>query len=436
MKQTILVFLAICLSFAQAQEPGFENLENEGEDSAVQIPAVTDKEQELIQHLKRVATWEANSFRSTYTDDRAIVFQRFSNPFISKRIQEDRDSTENNGYLHFVRNNLQSDVVYRGFSLDGEKSYLLSHKAQELQTDVTQVQFKDSMLTGFVYLSSNFPLMYAKIREAYKEDAVWMKYRQVDGKVQTVFELPKGEVLAYLFLCKVEDKREVVVVLKKSLDQEFPVWEQKALETTFYKYFVYDNQEEILTTNEVQNFNITIRDLGNDLWTLRNAAHRTYRTGRENWFNTEYGKYIDYSKKWRDHDHYRYKNALATEVKKIEEKLNADHTSKHAALIFGQNRVQDAHRGAIRQMSYCYGKVSSTGWQDTISDHDPGTSVLEPFTTGKQSLNTLRSALTEESRILLERYTEHVNEEGLVTLGFMNYDEVTAFEPYSLDEAN
>ena len=425
-----LLILASTIVCLHAQDPDISDLAESGSTEA-STASLSDSEVKLQDSLKKLKEIRLNSFVKPVSNQGSLVFVRLSNQFIKQQLAEEKKERGQHGFIKYLKDNFEAEHEINGFSPEGDEVYTLGFNARSTKDKPSLMQ---SMLSGFLFQNGSFPLLYGKIKEGYENDVVSLRYRSVDGTVkgekQALFELPKGQITGYVLTVKVGDQRKPIVVHKNAMNLRVDKWIKKAIETSFFKYFVYDHQTKILSTSEIENFHIKINNIRSEVWKLRNATNRTYRTGRENLFQQEDGKYIDYDKQWKDADDYRYKESLSREFGRLETDLNSDRTSKHAALIFGRNKVQASFRETVRQMGYAKGRFDSRGWQEMKHDLNASTGVLAPFVTVRDQLLSLSGILGKEKTFHTEMLKQHVKREGLVTIGYLDFNETTAFDEY------
>ncbi|MBT3783707.1 hypothetical protein HOF92_01950 [bacterium] len=412
-------FLMGLLISTLVSEPGMEGIEVEG-DGAAHDTFTIQEDENLQKRLQNLAKQRGSSFSKPESRADSLVFVRLSNQFIKRQLSRER-AGETKGYIQSIKDHAYSKERIAAYSTDGKTKYSISWGSWEN----SQGSLDKSMLTGFLYTNKDFPLFYPRVLDAYKNDRISVRYPS-DSRAE--FRFPRGKITGYIILTQIDGKRTPVIVSAKNLDLKMDSWAQDALDAAFFKFFVYDHQKEILTTSEIHTFQISMTDLLKTLRQVRNAIYRTYRTGRENWYEQEDGVYIDYDKQWRDADDYRYKDALSKKLAQVDSKLKGDNTRKHVALIFGRNRVKDAYVDSVHEMGYALGRVSSKGWQEMKHDLTPSTAVLEPFTKARNGINGLVKVVREEEPKHKARLQSHLKETGLVTMGFLDYSETTAFD--------
>jgi len=416
-RTALLIFL--CVShLAFATEPGIGGIESGGSSSSDSF--VLEEDQELEGRLQKLSEIRKNQFFKPESRPDSLIFMRLSNQFVSRQLKKER-SGQSVGYIQAVKDGMWSKERFAAYSIDGKKKYSLSYGDFENSDG----SLEKSMLTGFVYQNKDFPLFYPRVLDAYKKDQISVRYPN-DTEVE--FRFPRGKITGYILLSMIDGKRTPLIVSSKSLNLKVDSWIEDSLDTAFFKFFVYDHQREILTTTEIHTFQISLKSMLKTIRQVRNAVNRTYRTGRENWWQQEDGTYIDYDKQWKDADDYRYKDALSKKLGQVDSRLKGDSTRKHVALIFGRNRVKDAYLDSVHEMAYALGRVSSSGWQEMKNDLNPSTGVLEPFQRASIGIGKLVKVVSEEEPRHEKRLNSHIENAGLVTMGYLDYSETTVFD--------
>lgn len=399
-----------------------EDLEFDGiEKTGVQFSKVQMAEDPILEDsLKKLFSRRKNDFFKPELKADSLLFLRLSNQFISNQLNRERQG-EIQGYIHSVKKGLSSQTKFSAYSIDGERKYTLSFGHLE----GCDGSLKGSMLTGFMFENKHFPLFYPTLVKAYENDQVAVRYTSNE---EVEFYFPRGKISGYILLSEIAGKRTPVIVSAQNLDLQVEDWISEALDAAFFKFFVFDHQREILTTNEIATFQMSLSALSKTLAQIRNAVFRTYRTGRENWWQQESGTYIDYDKQWKAADDYRYKEALRVKISEVDQSLRADTTRKHVALIFGRKRVKDAYIESVHQMAYALGRVSSKGWQEMIRDDQPDSAVLEPFLRADGGVQKLSESVAQEKPLHEKRLSTHLQKSGTVTMGYLDYSETTSFD--------
>ena len=417
--QSLLCALLLSISL-WADELGIDGIERNGFESR---SSLTKEDPTLEAKLKKLFDLRGNDFFKPESKADSLIFLRLSNTFISKQLAREREG-EIQGYIQAVRSGLESRAKFTAYSVDGKRKYTMSYG----QLEGCQGSLQQSMLTGFIYENNRFPLFYPTMLNAYENDEVAVRYL-ADGEVEFFF--PQGEISGYILLSEIDGRRTPVIVSANNLDLKVQDWIAEALDSAFFKFFVFDHQRQILTTTEITTFQLSLSEMVHTLNQIRNAVFRTYRTGRENWWLQESGTYIDYDKQFRDADDYRYKEALKAKILDVDTSLRANNTRKHVALIFGRKRVKDAYLESVHEMAYALGRVSSTGWQQMIQDDQPESAVLEPFVRARGGIKKLVHSVAQEEPLHEKRLESHLQKSGAVTMGYLDYTETTSFDGFT-----
>jgi hypothetical protein len=344
----------------------------------------------------------------------------------------ERDGRESDGYTAFVRSQAHKNLAVQGFSFDGSRSYKILHDKSKIRKPAEELSFADCAVAGLVFKNDRFPLFYNVLSKAYDEGRVAVIYGE-DGSIEEL-RVPRGEAHAIIFLARFADRREFIVVAKDDVPVSLQGWLTDALHNAFYKYFVCDHKEQLVTTDKrMTTFHGRAVNWQNKLRLLRNAVNRVRTQGQDNWFMAENGTYVDYDKRVFTTDQYRYKEDLAKELDKVKKEVVSNNSQKHASLIFGRPVVKNSYVGAVSSVSEAHGIVQANSWQP-LRGSVPSDDILRPFVVANNGINGLTGTLKKEYPLHSERLQAFIGARGEVLIGYAEFNEVKAFQDFKLDQ--
>jgi hypothetical protein len=419
MMRFILLLILTSSPWLHGEELSIEDISSSSTSLDLEQPQV---DLGLMEELKKLEKQRDNTFIKPAIRPNSLVFMRLSNTFIKHQIARDKKSRT--GYVKFLRDHRGDEKKVQTLTQNGALGPILGFTEQSGGDESKVSTFLNSMIAGFIYQNQDFPLFYPRILKAYENDEVSVRYPR---NTRAEFGFPRGKILAYLLVTRIQNNNHLIVVSAKSIDLDLSEWLKNAEDSAFFKFFVFDHQRELLTTTELKSFHQEILEYSSKVRQLQNAVSRTWRTGRDNWFMQDSGKYVDYDKRLLSADNYRYKTALFKEMENLDTAFNSNTTRKHVALIFGRRIMKDAYLKSARDLSFSLGLLKTGNWRDMVHDQIPSKGLLEPMTKAQSGLNALAGRIAKEEPQHRGRLQKHLEDSGLVTLGYLDAEETMAY---------